>query len=66
MYDSCHMCVLQLGINGRVVLWRFCVPLFVFQFSSRFDLCIVVDNLGKVSCISHFSFVLSLFCLCVL
>ena len=60
------MCVLQVVINGRIVLWRFCVPLFVFQFSSRFDLCIVVDILGKVSCISHFLFVLSLFCLSVL
>ena len=27
-----------------------CVQLFVFQFSSRFDLCIVVDSLCKVSC----------------
>ena len=57
------MCVLQVVINGCVDLWRFCVPLFVFQSSSRFDLCIVVDSLGKVSCISHFSFVLSLVCL---
>jgi hypothetical protein len=26
----------------------------VFQFSSRFDLCIVVDSLCKVSCIAFF------------
>ena len=45
------MCVLQVVIYNRIVLWRFCVQLFVFQFSSRFDLCIVVDSLCKVSCI---------------
>jgi hypothetical protein len=39
------MCVLQVVIYNRIVLWRFCVQLFVFQFSSRFDLCIVVDSL---------------------
>ena len=38
------MCVLQVVIYNRIVLWRFCVQLFVFQFSSRFDLCIVVDT----------------------
>jgi hypothetical protein len=36
-------------IYYSIILWRFCVQLFVFQFSSRFDLSIVVDSLCKVS-----------------
>ena len=45
-----YVCASGIVIYNRIVLWRFCVQLFVFQFSSRVDLCIVVDSLGKVSC----------------
>ena len=29
----CRMCVLQVVIYNCIVLWRFCVQLFVFEFS---------------------------------
>jgi hypothetical protein len=57
VYGSCRMCVLQVVIYNRIVLWRFCVQLFVFQFSSRFDLYV---SLWTVSARYH---VYSIFCL---
>ena len=54
------MCVLEVGIKSRIVLCHFCVPLFVFQFSSRFDLGIV----GTVSARYHVYHIFCLFCRC--
>ena len=51
VWQLSYVCAAGSDLYNRIVLWRFCVQLFVFQFFSRFDLCIVVDSLCKVSCI---------------
>jgi hypothetical protein len=51
VWQLSYVCAAGIVIYNRIVLLRFCVQLFVFQFSSRFDLCIVVDSLCKLSCI---------------